>query len=244
MPPSLYDRVLIADGHWTPFRNEIFSIRLGSLEQRGAAALYAVLYDRAYHRSSPIVKATLAELSEWSGLKERVIKGCLDELQDKRLVRPEEKSNSHRRSGRPRWRVPLAASFDLKKGNWTPIPRFLILKYIPAYPDSVLLLLLLHYQHFNWENTSFPNLPTLALRIGWSHDHVDRAIRTMSTSLLWKKLRTGLPRPLTSERLPSPYGVKVHYHVRAVRYESRDLPIVRLPKLFSRKFCVPSVKME
>jgi hypothetical protein len=237
MPQPIQRRIRIPGGQWTPFGNEMFRERLGKLDNDNAAALYVVMYDRAYHHSSPTLEATVRRLSRWSGLKQSDVKTCLRELRKAKLLKLEGKSDSDRTASKPRWAVPLAVQFKMKGGKWFPIPRFLIRKYIPAYQDSVLLLPLLQYQHLHWQNNSYPKLATLCERVGWMHTRVSSAIGTMSDSDQWSKLRTGLPRPLTSERLPFRNGMTNYFHVRAVRYESdAGKSVVRLPKFFERKF--------
>src|SRR6266849_5276299 len=188
-------RVLIARNYWTPFRNELFDGRFDVQDEDNAAALYDLLYDRAYHRLVPIVKEPLTNLSKLSGLDRSDLKACLRELREKRLVRLGKKSDSHRGSGELRLEMPLAGHFDLDIGNWTPVPRFLISEYIPAYPNSVLLLLLLQYQHISWKNSCWPGVQLLSRRIGWTTYRVSDALTTMSDRREWRALKTGLPRP-------------------------------------------------
>jgi hypothetical protein len=202
------DRVRIQDGHWTPFRNEIFEGVWGHLKQDYAAAVYAILYDRFYHHQSHITRSSLANLLTWAHLDEDELGASLIELQERKLVSLEKMSGPHRGTAKLRLKVPLAASFDLKDGNWTPIPRFLVKEYIPAYPDSVLLLLLVHYQHLSWENDCYPGLLTLSQRIGWPQNRLRSAVGTMSQSDLWKKVGSGLPRPLTVDLRPFQNGTR------------------------------------
>jgi hypothetical protein len=230
------DRILIQDGHWTPFRNEIFQRIWGQLKQDYAAALYAILYDQFYHH--PTHKASLGSLLTWPHLDEGELGASLIELQERKLVSLEKVSRAHRGTGKLRLKVPLAAHFDLNGGNWTPIPRFLIREYILAYPDSVLLLMLLHYQHLNWQNDCYPGLLTLSQQIGWPHGRVRSAVGTVSRSDLWKKIETGLPRPLTTELRPFHKRTVTHYHLRAVRYDQNNegIRIMRLRTFALERF--------
>jgi len=238
-------RVRISEDHWTPFRNEIFENWPGDLRQRDAAAFYALMYDRAFHRSSPIVKATLTDLSEWSRLEPHVVRACLKELNEKQLIHAE-KGSLYDATRKHLWGVPLA-TVDLKLGWWTPVPRFLIHEYIPAYPNSVLLLLLLHYQHSNWIDSCWSGALRLSKQIGWPEDRVRRALNTMSIPAEWKALGTHLPTPLArSSEFNPDYGRNVTlYRVRAVRYEklAEQPATVRLRKFVRKKFNVPSPEM-
>ena len=73
-------------------------------------------------------------------------------------------------------------SLTLSDGDWTPIPRFLITRYVRRYSNAVLLLLLIWYQHLNWNNMSWPGIETLCLRTGWTASRVRNAIQTMSST--------------------------------------------------------------
>ena len=81
-------------------------------------------YDSAYHSPDQVVKASYTDISKWTNLDARVVQTCLRELQHLRLV--------HKLDGRS-WEVPLA-NLDMKEGHWTPVPRLLINRYIPACP--------------------------------------------------------------------------------------------------------------
>src|SRR5580704_15994602 len=101
-------RVQIPKDRWTPFRNEVFAKELGSLEEKRAAALYLFLYDRAYHRPSKVVAATVRQLSRLLKMDERVIKKCLAELRRKELIRKIRSGVRRSRINKDVWKVPLA----------------------------------------------------------------------------------------------------------------------------------------
>jgi hypothetical protein len=247
MLDSIQREVLIPNGHWTPFRNEIFKNVLKGLKEPSAAALFAVLYDKAYHHSFPTVKGNVKTFSQWSGIDKADLKLSLKELRKKGLVGLEEASNSDRGSQAQRWEIPLAAHFDLDGGNWTPVPRFLVKEYIPAYPDSVLLLMVLHHQNLGWQGVCYAKAKTLAEKIGWSSSRrVAKALDLMSDSNLWKVLETELPRPLTSDSRSFKNGTVTHYRLRAVRYEEikKGIQTMRLRKFALERFGVPPVLIE
>jgi hypothetical protein len=177
-------RVQIPKGQWTPFRNEVFKEQLGSLEEKRAAALYLFLYDRAYHRPSKAVAATVRQLSRLLKMDERVVKKCLAELRRKELIRKIRSGVRRSRINKDVWKVPLA-EVDLKQDSWTPIPRVLIQKYLPADPNTVLLPLLLYYQHMNWLNYSWVGVTTLSKRLNWSASRVRDSLRSMFDLDAW-----------------------------------------------------------
>lgn len=234
---SAMNRVNIPKNYWTPFPNGIFDEQFKNLEGKNTAAVYAVLYDRAYHDRSRGVKASFSDISRWTDLDARVVKECLEELRRCGLVH---KSKSRKRI----WKVP-AASVDLSAGNWTPVPRMLVQEYIPEYHNSVLLLQFLRIQHYRWMDYCYPGWTALAEKMNWSETRVRDAIEFMSDVKKWKK-RTHRPHPLSSKLKPTKDDDRMRhdYRVRAVRYESsapRD-KIIRLSSRFSEHFHIPNLR--
>jgi hypothetical protein len=244
MLPSKPKRVLMEEKDWTPFRNELFEKILCRLEEKNSAALYVILYDRAYHRGlhrslAPLVEASFSDLEEWSGLDYRVVKKCLKELRKQKLVRKRKRGVKRSRTDKPLWEVPLA-KFDRRKTPWTPVPRFIVHKFIPAYPNSVLLLFFLKYQNIRWENDCYTGVPKMVEQTGWSPTRVRDAIKVLSDDSKWRSKSKKLPRPLTGEMKPSTYkpGEKLpHHHVRLVRYENNTTvrPRTNIAKFFNVK---------
>jgi hypothetical protein len=144
--------IRIPKQYWTPFPNVLFERRFATLKQKHAAAVYAILHDRAYRDPDRVVKATYTDISEWASLDWRVVKACIRELRRRHLVQ---------KLGSRTWEIPLA-NLDLTKGNWTPVPRLLIQEYIPTYHNSVLLLALLRAHHFHWLDHCWIQPPKLS----------------------------------------------------------------------------------
>lgn len=225
-------RVRIPRGECTPFRNEILDKWFPRLKEKNGAAVYAVLYDRAYQNGNSVVKASFSDLSKRTGLDARVVKKCLKELRELNLIH---KSKSDKRT----WRVPLA-KFDLLDGNWTLVPRLLIQRYIPIYHNAVLLLSILRIQSFQWLDYCWARTETLGKKMGWSETRVRYAMTEMSDVKKWRAKRTGLPRPLSWWFYQKTNEWR--YRVRAVRYErltKRSQPTVRLSRRFSNAFDIP-----
>ena len=234
-PMFLIPRVRIPNGEWTPFRNEIFDKWFGRLKEKNAAAVYAVLYDRAYHNRTSAVKASFSDLSKWTGLDTRMVKNCLTELRHLDLIH---KSKSHRRT----WKVPLAI-VDLQEGNWTPVPRLLIHSYIPKYRNAVLLLSILRFHSLNWLDFCWVRTETLGKKIGWSETRVRYAMTEMSDVRKWRAKQTHLPHPLSWWLHQETHQWR--HRVRAVRYGRRTKKskrTVRLSSRFAKAFGVPILK--
>src|SRR4029077_18078302 len=194
-----------------------FNKELGTLDENRAAAVYLFLYDRAYHRPSNAVALTVRELSRLLKMDERVIKKCLAELRSKELIRKIRTGVRRSRINKDVWKVPLAV-VDLKRDSWTPIPRVLIQKYLPADPNSVLLPLLLHYQHMNWLNKSWVGVTTLSKRLNWSASRVRDSLRSMFDEDTWDS-RSDLEWPLRCRVVRNEKGERRRrFTVRAVYY--------------------------
>jgi hypothetical protein len=225
-------RVQIPKGQWTPFRNEVFAKELGSLEEKRAAALYLFLYDRAYHRPSKVVAATVRQLSRLLKMDERVIKKCLAELRRKELIRKIRSGVRRSRINKDVWTVRLAV-VDLKQDSWTPIPRVLIQKYLPADPNAVLLPLLLYYQHMNWLNYSWVGVTTLSKRLNWSTSRIRDSLRGMFDQDAWYS-QNELQWPLRCRVVKNEKGERRRrFRVRAVHYyQAGKRRFVRLSSAF------------
>lgn len=224
-------RVLFPDGEWIPFRNEIFE-QFGKLKERNAAAVYAVLYDRAFHSRTGAVRASFSDIARWTNLEARSVKKCLAELLDRKLVR---KSKSRKRT----WKVPLA-KFDLRNGDWTPVPRLLIREYIACYPNAVLLLLILRIQSRKQLNYCWATSKGLGEMINWSESRTRTAMQVMSDDDKWKARNSDIPRPLSwwKHRETEEW----RHRVRAIRYvkgTTENQWYVRLSTLFGEAFNLP-----
>lgn len=230
------ERVLIPSTRWTPIRNTVFDHILPALKEKRAALVYLVLYDRTWHGSNHRIHATIADLARWTGLDERTISDCLDELEQKGFVVRVSTGVRRSRISKPLWRVP-AAEFRLSEGSWVPIPRLLIKRYLPAYANAVLAVVLVKYQHLSWKNYCWPTLPTLGAAMGWSTSRVAEALNIMGRPEEWKQQRTCLPRPieLISDR---------QRRVRALWYGpgGPQQGTVRVSRLFRERFDVPLLK--
>ncbi len=230
-------RIKIPFDRWTPVRNDVIDEELGILEEKRAGLVYLILYDRAWHRPSHAVSASMAELSRWMGMDARTVRKCIDELEQRRLIRRIRHGVKHSHANKPCWRVP-GTQFDLPEQAWTPVPRFLITKYCAAFPNAVLLVVLLRYQHMSWQNKCWPGVRKLCTRTGWSPIRVRRALAMMGHESRWRKLGMNLPRPM--EISYSPDRKTRHYRVLAVSYQrQKKSRIMLVAPDFRERFKIP-----
>jgi hypothetical protein len=229
----------IEPGDWTPIRNQVFTDILGDLKGRHAAALYLYLYDWAYHSPSKSIVATVAELARLTGIDARTANKCLAELRQLELIRQVRQGIKHSKAKtrRPVWKVPLAP-VDLREGNWTPVPRNLVREYFPAYPNAVLLPLLIFYQHMNRQKFCWVGVTTLRKRLNWCATRVRDSLCYMFDEKNWRSLHPDLPWPLRRKIVINKEGQRRRrFSVLAIEYEgSGKTAKMRLSKSFRMAF--------
>ena len=226
----------IPEADWTAVLNQVFEEELRDLKQRHSAALYLHLYDWAYHRPSGSIRATVAQISRRSGIDHRVVKKCMTELTKNGLIRRVGKGVKRSRTETDEWDVPLA-SVDLREGNWTPVPRNLIRKYA-AYPNSVLLPLLIYFQNKSKRNYCWVGVPKLSALLNWSETRVRDSLRNMFNKEDWLSRHPELPWPLQCEIVKTQEGQnRRQFRVRAIQYDGEGRKaVMRLSTSFRRAF--------
>jgi hypothetical protein len=236
-------RILIPPESWTAIQTDVFGDVLPYLQQKRAAQLYCLLYDRARHSPTGLVAASVAELARWTGLNVRTVSNCLKELREQKFVLRKKIGVKHSRIHKPCWRVPLA-EFSTSTASWVPVPRFLIQEYCRQYPGAVILLVLLRHQHIHWLNDCWPGVPRLGKILNWSPSRVRNAIHTMGYERPWKTQGTGLPRPLEITWRTNPQGEsRRHFRVLAIRYKKgtrRSGPTLSIAPDFATFFKIPA----
>jgi hypothetical protein len=234
-------KILLQSESWTAIRHDVFNDVLPKLSP-SAQILYLALFDHIWHIPRRRIFACEADMVRWTGLDQRTVSRCLNELlNETEVICCEHLGKKNSRTDKPRWTVPLT-QFELDEGYWVPIPRFLIHKYLPAYPRAILLVILLWHQHMSWLNECWPGAPRLALLTGWSRRKVYDALCKLNNENVWHKCCPDLPWPLEITFRPNKHGGKSrHYRVRAVVYEpkkGRGFTTYRLSEQFAEFFGV------
>jgi hypothetical protein len=223
----------------TPVQNRVFADILGDLEERHSAAVYLCLYDRTYHSPSRLIGASVAQVSRMTGIDARTAQKCLAELQEQGLISQVRQGvkRSKTKTRRPVWEVPLVA-FDLSEGNWTPIPRNLICKYLPAYRNAVLLPLLIYYQNMSKQDFCWVGVKTLSKRLNWSATRVGESLRYLCDKENWRSLHPDLPWPLRCKVVTNKEGQRRRrFSVLAIEYEgSGRKAVMQFSKSFRMAF--------
>jgi hypothetical protein len=230
-------RVLYPPGSWMPVQNEVFAKVFPNLKQRRAAHLYMAMYERATRVRSRELAMNLRQLSELIKCDPRTVRKCIIELLRGGCVEMVHKGGSLRsRTDKPRFRVPLS-ELDLAPGGWVPVPRFLVTRYLQEFPGSLLLIILLHIQHFHWMDYCWIGLEGLQKFLNWKPRTIYRDLNLMGHKHRWEKLRTDLPWPLRITY--SPNKEKRNFSVRAAQFYlpgGRHKRVVRLSDEFASHF--------
>jgi hypothetical protein len=235
-PLAMACGVNIGAKEWTPFRNQIFEEVLTTLEGRHSAAVYLWLYDSAYHQATGSAAVTMAEIARALKVDPRTVKNCLVELSQQDLIRLRRKGIKRSKRQKPVWGVPMA-SFNIAEGSWTPVPRILIARYLPASTDAVLLPLLLYYQNMRRMDFCWTGVKTLSKRLNWSPTTVRVALRNMFDAGKWNDRHPGLPRPLQCKVINENGKPRRRFSVRAIFYvRTGKNPIMQVSPIFRRAF--------
>jgi Helix-turn-helix domain len=174
---------------WVPVHVEFFTTMLAEMANPRTAALYLTLLERAHWHKNGCLRATIAEIARWSGLHKSTVSLCIRRLETSGYVECVSPGVPHSRSNKPVWQIRYAR-FELNNEKWVPVPTFFFRNYLIAYPQSVLVALLLYYQHLRWQKFSWVGVPKLSERTGWSDASVYKVIHEMGQKQKWEKLQT------------------------------------------------------
>jgi hypothetical protein len=230
-------RIRIGARHWTAVATKVFEDVLPMIRRHHAATVFLALYHRAWHMKRKKIRASLKNVSDWTGLDYRTVRECLKYLEWKRFIICRSPGTLRSSSDVPVWEIP-ATKFNMKKEGWVPVPSFIFTDYLLAHSACQLLPLLLYYQNMRKLNECFPSVSTLRRMLGcWSERMVYDALKLLIGD--WDLLGTGLPVPVEIARR-SKVGLRNRYYsVRAVYYDYEtmgDLPVLFLTKEFSKVF--------
>jgi hypothetical protein len=230
-------RIFYPANSWIPVHSDVFEKVFPRLKERLAAHLYMAMYERASQVRSREFAMNLRDLSELIKCDPRTARKCIIELVGKGFVKMVDEGRANRsRTDKPRFRVPLVES-ELAEGRWVPVPRFLVTRYLPEFPGSLLLIVLLSFQHINWNDHCWMSAQLLGTITKWKRRTIYHALNLMGHRHRWEKLRTGLPWPL--EIRYSGDWERRHFSVRAVQYycpPGAKVKVVGLSKEFTTHF--------
>ena len=217
-----------------PVHHDVVKRVLPKLVRERSAHLYLAMYERSRRYSSQRFAANLTDLSRLIDCDPRTARECIIELCRGKFVEMVHKGGRKRsRTDKPIFRVP-ASDFDLESGNWFPVPKFLVTEYIPKFAGSLLLVILLYFQHLKWQPYCWVGVSGLQQKIKWATRTIYDALNRLGHRKKWERLNTDLPWPL--EISYSPDRTKRRFTVRAVKYyrpKGRKTNVVALTKEFA-----------
>jgi hypothetical protein len=209
-------RIFYPANSWMPVQSAVLRKVFPKLRQHRAAHLYMAMYERATRVGPREFAMNLRELSELIECDPRTVRKCIVELCQKGFIDMVHKGGAKRsRTDKPRFRVPLSES-ELAGGEWFPIPRFLVTKYMQAFPGSLLLIILISFQHIEWNDHCWVGVSALRRIIRWKPRTIYSALNLMGHKHRWEKFGTDLPWPL--EIRYSTNWERRHFSVRVVQY--------------------------
>ncbi len=220
-----------------PVHNDVVGKVFPKLDESRSAHLYMAMYARARQTRSKQFAMSLRELGELIGCDWRTARNCIIELVRKGFVKMNYEGMPLRsRTHKTEFRIPLS-EIALTSGRWFPIPRFLVTRYFQAYPGSLLLIIVVFFQHQKWKNQCWLSMQFLERTTNWSRRKIYAALNRMGHKHRWEKLGTELPWPLEisypENRESRRFSVRaVHYY----RLPDRPKRLVGLSKEFASYF--------
>jgi hypothetical protein len=189
-------RIFYPPHSWIPLHFDVIGEVFPELQENRSAQLYIALYERARRVRSGEIAMSIRELSELIDCDPRTARKCISELVGEGFVIIDYEGRKLRsRTNKTRFRVPLS-ELSLESGKWFPIPRFLVTDYLKAFPGSLLLIIVICFQHRYWKRRCWLSMRFLEKTTNWSRRQIYHALNLMGHEHKWKKLDTQLPWPL------------------------------------------------
>jgi hypothetical protein len=164
-----------------PFRRHVPRVNKPHLQ-----IVYCFVYSACFHKQKKMAKLTVMDIARGTGTDWRTVQQdlfWLGESGDIKVVR-EGRSKSRKFRDKPEWSVPLA-EFDMKQQHFTPVPKFVIEQYLPAYPRAILLPVLQYV--FQWRRRGGYWVTHVQETTGWPLRTIYRALGVLGNLHQWSK---------------------------------------------------------
>ena len=147
--------------------------------------VYCLLYSACFHKEKKMAKLSVMDISRRTGIDWRTVQWDLFWLEQSQYIKEEREGRSRSRTsaGKSLWSVPLAV-FDMKTQHFTPVPKFIVEKYVPAYPRAILLPMLQYV--FQWRRRGGYWVTHVQKTTGWPLRTIYRALRVMGNDNKWE----------------------------------------------------------
>jgi len=175
--------------------------------------VYCLLYSACFHKAKKMARLSVMDIARGTGIDWRTVQWDLFWLEQSQYIEEEEEGRSRSRTsaGKSLWSVPLAV-FDMKRQHFTPVPKFIVEKYVPAYPRAILLPVLQYV--LQWRRRGGYWATHVQETTGWPLRTIYRALEVMGNFNKWNT-QTGTG--FEGER-SLPYPVEVEEQKLRLRY--------------------------
>jgi hypothetical protein len=133
-----------------------------------------------------MAKLSVMDISRRTGIDWRTVQWDLFWLEQSQYIKEEREGHSRSRTsaGKSLWSVPLAV-FDMDSQYFTPVPKFVVEKYVPAYPRAILLPVLQYV--FQWRRRGGYWVTHVQETTGWPLRTIYRALGVLGNLHQWSK---------------------------------------------------------
>jgi hypothetical protein len=175
--------------------------------------VYAAVYSACFHKIRKMVKLSDMDVSRRTGIDWRTVQHDLFWLQQSGDIEMviEGRSKARRSSKKALWSVPLA-KFDMKEQHFTPVPKFVVDHYVPAYPRAILLPVLQYVRQWRKYNGYWVERARDAT--GWPTRTIYRALEVLGDERRWRGKNDNDP----DEMYPMPRPIEVREQRLKLRY--------------------------
>lgn len=148
--------------------------------------VYTALYSACFHKQKKMARLSLMDIARRTGIDWRTVKSDLFWLGHLGLIKVEKegRSKSRKSRGKTLWSVPLA-NFDMEKQHFTPVPKFIIENYVPAYPRAIVLPVLQYIRQ--WRSRDDYWVTNVGKITGWPLRTNYRALKVLGDYHEWNK---------------------------------------------------------
>ena len=175
--------------------------------------VYSALYSACYRTRKKIARLSDMDVARRTGINWRTVQRdlyWLTQSGDIEVV-TEGRSKARRSDGKTVWSVPLA-NFDTEKQHFTPVPKFVVDHYVPAYPRAILLPVLQYVRQ--WQRWNGYWVQRVQDTTGWPLRTIYRALEVLGDERRWRGRNDNDP----DEAYPMPCPVEVREQRFNLRY--------------------------
>jgi DNA-binding transcriptional ArsR family regulator len=164
-----------------PFRRHVPRVNKPHLQ-----IVYSFLYSACFHKRKKLAKLSVTDIARGTGIDWRTVKRDLFWLEQSHRIEEEREGRSRSRTsaGKSLWSVPLA-DFDMKTQHFTPVPKFIVEKYVPVYPRAIILPVLQYVRQ--WRSRAGYWVENAQATTGWPLRTIYRALGVLGNLHQWSK---------------------------------------------------------